>query len=397
MNLNNILRNTNYWYKNAFETDHARKPVFLEVLAQLNNQPVNILEIGATGGDMSDPNYIHGAGGSSFYFAEYIRQNGGSLTVVDLNPQTLENCKVMLEDFVKTGINIKFVCSDGLAFLKQNNNFDFIYLDGPDQEVFTFECFRLINRTKTTVLIDDANGWDVGQGKCVRTRKYYDGYRLFKCGISHEMIVYDTIKGNNQTFKVGNLELEYIREDSNSAWRNERSVELGLGKWFAEKFNNQIFEIGDVCPHYSFFNNWRVLDPDGPYINCIRKDVMDQDYSGLNVLSISTFEHMNNTEYQNNDADLCIKALKKVVSEAANHLITIPIGAWRPLEDFIKNQKDIKYTFLVRENKRGETNNWYQKNDLDLFYANYLHFEYELNYYGSAEVVCVMTNQKEIC
>ena len=190
MNLQNILQNANYWYKNAFETNHARKYVFLEVLSQLNG-PAHILEIGATGGDMQDPNYIHGSGGSSFYFAEYVRQNGGSLTIVDINPQTLENCKIMLEDFVKDGVDIRFICSDGLEFLKNNNKFDFIYLDGPDEETFTFEAFRLVDRYKSKVLIDDANGWDRSQGKCVRTRKYYQDYKLYKCGTIHEMIAYD--------------------------------------------------------------------------------------------------------------------------------------------------------------------------------------------------------------
>ena len=193
MNLNNILQNTNYWYKNAFDTEHLRKPVFLDVLKQFNNQPVNILEVGAVGENMSDPNYIHGAGGSSFYFAEYVRQNGGSLTIVELNPQTLKNCEIMLEDFVRAGANIKFICDDGIKFLKHNNDFQLVYLDGSDVEYQTFDMFQLINRTKTKVLCDDANGWRQGEGKCVGLRVYYQDYKLFKCGVSHEMIMYDVI------------------------------------------------------------------------------------------------------------------------------------------------------------------------------------------------------------
>ena len=245
------------------------------------------------------------------------------------------------------------------------------------------EEYRKINRSKEDILI-------IGAGpETSEVRFMYPDFILYK----HEgknCLFYSKVTDNHPTFKIGSLELEYIREDSNSAWRNCRAVELALGKWFGEKYENNIFEIGDVCPHYSFFKNWQVLDPDGPYINCIRKDVMDHNYSNLNVLSISTFEHMNDKEYHNNDPDLGIKALKKVNSESSNYLITIPIGAWRPLEDFIKNQKDIKYTFMVRDNKRGETNNWYQDQNVNLFDENHLHFEFQLDYYGSGHVICIM-------
>ncbi len=251
------------------------------------------------------------------------------------------------------------------------------------------EEYRKINRSKEDILI-------VGIGpETSEVRFMYPDFVPYKYD-GKDCLLYNKVIDNYPTFKIGSLELEYIREDVNSAWRNCRAVELGLGKWFSEKYENNIFEIGDVSCAYSYFKGWQILDPDGPYINCIRKDVMDHDYSKLNVLSISTFEHMNNKEYHNNDPDLGIKALKKVTSEASNYLITIPIGGWRPLEDFIKNQKDIKYTFMVRENRRGETNNWVSSNDENNFGLEYAHFEYMTSLYGSALAICVLSNQPEI-
>ncbi len=194
MKLENILQNANYWYKNAFETEHFRKPVFLEILSSFNSKPINILEIGATGGDMHDLNYIHGAGGSSFYFAEYVRQNGGSLIIVDVNPLNIKNCKTMLEDFIKVGTNIEFICDHGLNYIRGNNNFELIYLDGPDDEKFTFESFKLIDRYKTKVLCDDANGFERGKGKCVSLIKNYSDYTFHPCGTVHKMLSYDIIK-----------------------------------------------------------------------------------------------------------------------------------------------------------------------------------------------------------
>lgn len=212
---------------------------------------------------------------------------------------------------------------------------------------------------------------------------------------SNGNLYYFQTLGNNESFNIGELELPYIREESNRSYRNERSVELGVFKWFIEKFNNDVFEIGDVSCHYSFFKDHKILDPHGPYIHSIRKDVMDYDYTNLNVVSISCFEHFTTLEYSNNSDDLAIHALNKVVKESKNFLVSIPIGVNRILEKYIKDSK-LQYTFMVRDSKRGETNNWGQQQNDDLFQENYLHFDYQLDYYGSAGVVCFISNQQEL-
>lgn len=262
MKLKNILQNTNYWYKNAFETDHARKPVFFEVLNTFNNQPINILEIGAIGGDMSDTNYIYGAGGSSFYFAEYVRQNGGSLTIVDVNSQILGNAKIMLEDFITTEVDIRFICQDGIEYLKQNREFDLVYLDAGDEECQTYEMFRLINRIKSRILCDDANGWERGAGKCVRIRKYYTDYQLYKCGVSHEMIFYDTIKKNDDKFKTRSLELNYLI--THSPLPNIKNMKF----WLTFITQNRFSDIKEMTEDLSPFDGIIAVDhlsDDGTY------------------------------------------------------------------------------------------------------------------------------------
>lgn len=246
MNLNNLLQNTNYWYKNAFEIEGGRKPVFLEVLSSFNNKPINILEIGTTGGDITDPNGIHGAGRSTFYFAEYIRQNGGQLIAVDNNPIIIENAKEMLQDFIKTNTNIQFICDEGLNHIL-NKNIDLIYLDGSDLEAFTFEAFRLINRCKTKVLCDDANGWDRGLGKCVRLRKHYQDYKLYKIGPIHEMIFYDIIKENNEKFKIGELYCDKVLEGGKSAPKDSNKLYVcGI----TQNKLNKIKDIINLCSPY---------------------------------------------------------------------------------------------------------------------------------------------------
>ena len=393
MNLNNTLQNTNYWYKNAFETDHARKPVFLEVLSELNNQPVNILEIGATGGDMSDKNYIHGAGGSSFYFAEYVRQNGGSLTIVELNPQTLENCKVMLEDFVKAGVNIEFVCDDGLNWASKP--YDLYYLDGSDIEWQTYEMFRKIDLRNGCILLDD---WNDG-GKCTRVKTFYPFFsKVYACGPTHQMGYYSKMENyGEEKFQIGSLEIPYYRGwMGNREATNNRACEIALVNWFRQKYNDDIIEIGDVSCHHPGYNGHKILDPFGPFPDAIRKDVLDYSYQNLNVVSVSTWEHLSESAYGNKDKEKPIEALKKVTKEAQNYLITFDIGADRYLEDWLMNQDEIKYTFMVRENSRGLVNNWTQSNDKNNFYLEYGHFEYKKNLYGNALAICVIGNLPEI-
>ena len=245
------------------------------------------------------------------------------------------------------------------------------------------EEYRKVNRSKEGVLI-------VGAGpETSEVRFMYPDF-LLHIYEGKDSLLYNKAVDNDLVFKIGGLELEYIREDTNTTWRNCRAIEVSLGGWFAHKFNNDIIEIGDVCWQYSVFNNWKVLDPYGPFENAIRADVMDVDYTGLSVLSLSTFEHFSESAYGNIDKNKPIKALEKVHREAKNYLITIPIGAERSLENYLKNQNEIKYTFMVRDNKRGETNNWHQEQNDDLFYENYLHFEFELDYYGSASTICII-------
>lgn len=251
------------------------------------------------------------------------------------------------------------------------------------------EEYRKINRSKEDIII-------VGMGSETSEVQFMYPDFLKYVYDGKNSLFYPKAINNDQTFKIGCLELKYIREDTNSAWRNCRSVELSLGKWFIEKFGNNVLEVGDVTCHYSFFKEHLIVDTFGPYEKSIRKSAELVDYANLNVLSISTLEHLNNTEYENNDPDLGIKVLQKIHKETKNYLITIPIGGWRPLEDFLMNQNEIKYTFLQRNSYRFETNNWTHKNDRNLFYENYLHFEYNLDYYGCAGVIVVITNQPEI-
>ncbi len=153
------------------------------------------------------------------------------------------------------------------------------------------EAYKQVDRRNHSILIKNVGN----TGRVVMT--HYPDFEYKNDGSD---IFYHQVDYGELEFEIGCLKLPYVRELPNRAYRNERAVEVALGKWFAETFNNDVLEIGDVCWQYEGFKGWRVLDPFGPYPQAIRKDVMDFDYSGLNVFSLSTFEHMNPREYSNN-------------------------------------------------------------------------------------------------
>jgi hypothetical protein len=379
----------NKYYKKALETQHDRRPVFTDVIENYLSKIENpqILEIGCSRN--LDENSIFGDGYSSIYWCDFLLKHGkGKLTIVEIDPNALENCKVILSDFIGK-VDIEFICDDGLNGYT-SKKFDLYFLDAGNAEWQTFEMFKKIDLRNGAVLIDDFNNG----GKADRIKFYYPYFKNYQCNYIHCMGFYNKMQDyGNKSFKIGNLELDYYR-----GWRgnreasNNRAVEIALVDWFAKKHNNNIIEIGDVGAGYEIFQSWVTLDPYGPYSKSIRKDVLDYDYTGLNVVSVSTFEHFSEGAYNNNDKDKPIKALKKIAAEAKNYLITFDIGADRYFEDWLKNQSEFKYTFMIRDNKRGLINNWSQNENKDNFDLPYGHFDYCVDFYGNALAICVISN-----
>lgn len=252
------------------------------------------------------------------------------------------------------------------------------------------EEYRKINRSKEDILIEG-----IGQETSEVQFMYPD---FIPCTYEGKnSLLYKKVTDNDPTFKIGDLELEYVREDTNSAWRNCRAIEVALGGWFAKKFNYDIIEVGDVCWQYSVFHDWTVVDPGAIYSKAIKKSLFDMYFDGKNFLSLSTFEHIGESGYNSGKEELhlAIDALKKVQNEATNYLITFPIGANYPLQDYVMNSS-VPYTMMRRKSWRGETNNWFEDRSLDNFYLPHFNFEYMCGYFGCGAVIVIITNQPEI-
>lgn len=252
------------------------------------------------------------------------------------------------------------------------------------------EEYRKINRAKEDILV-------VGFGpETAEVRFMYPDFQPYSYNNKNSLL-YRRVEDNNKTFKIGSVELDYVREDTNSAWRNCRAVETALGGWFGRKFNNDIIEVGDVCWQYSIFGKWTVVDSGAVYPEAIKKSLFDMDFTNKNFLSLSTFEHIGESCYNSGkeNLSLAIDALKKVQQESPNYLITFPIGANYPLQDYIRSSS-IPFTMMRRESWRGETNNWREDRSPDNFYLPCFHFEYACDYFGCGAVIVVVTNQPEI-
>ena len=147
----------------------------------------------------------------------------------------------------------------------------------------------------------------------------------------------------------------------NSPNTNERRGELPLAFWFIENYNDDLIELGEVTDFYRDGKH-PVYDLCKSKENTIVMDILDVDYKGKNVVSLSTIEHVGNGDYGYEKSDnKALDVLNKIIKDAKNYLISFPIGYNRGLEKVIVDN-DIDYIIL----KRDENNNWEQIDEKEI-------------------------------
>jgi len=157
----------------------------------------------------------------------------------------------------------------------------------------------------------------------------------------------------NNFFMFNNLRLNYIEPFVNT----ERRFEIPLLKFFLEVFqyHTNIIEIGAVSPYCNNFPmRHDICDPTDPASN-IKDFAENLDYNGMNVISISTIEHIGRGDYMLEVRPYrCITVLNKIL-ESDNYLVTFPIGYNLLLDNYCKFiiPQDIVYTA-----GRDNDNNW---------------------------------------
>lgn len=196
------------------------------------------------------------------------------------------------------------------------------------------------------------------------------------------------------TFQAGNLTLRYVREHFNEAFQNERSIEVALGRWFVERHAGKVLEVGAVLPYYDADVKHRVVDLADLHPKSEKLNALDLDYTGLNVLSISTIEHMMVKEYDNGSDEDSITFLTSVLTNASSYLITWGLGYNPHLDAYMKAHPDIPHLIMRRVNWKNE----YAKGDPLDFDVPFGHSDKPIpaGYFNNANAVCVVTNLKEL-
>lgn len=188
--------------------------------------------------------------------------------------------------------------------------------------------------------------------------------------------------------KIGNVMLPYYDKDAAS----ERRIEISLGLDFVSRFSSDtIVEVGAVLPTHEPVQH-DVVDLYDKYEKSIRQDATTYNYTGKNVLAISTIEHIGTDDYLDGkfrgvnehkilDPDSAFVCLEKIIKESKKYLITFPIAWNRELE---KRLTGTSYQRIVMARDGG--NNWVYRCSKDDFEFDYgKPFDY-------ANAICIITN-----
>jgi hypothetical protein len=146
----------------------------------------------------------------------------------------------------------------------------------------------------------------------------------------------------------------------------ERSVEMALALMWLRKTSGAVIEVGAVTPYYLTPEDplankiSRIIDPADPHRSVTdRVSLFDFDFSGANVLSISTLEHVGTRDYDLEETHRsCPDALTKLIAESATCLLTMPIGYNPGLDRHLATapmRPDVQLTIVWRGPK---FNNW---------------------------------------
>lgn len=190
---------------------------------------------------------------------------------------------------------------------------------------------------------------------------------------------------SDRYFRVNECVFPYFRHIYNDAGLNERTVEIPLGEFFINNFGYGVTEVGAVMGYYGF-NCGEVIDSHDTLPGVIKANaVFDIDYSGKNILSISTVEHFKADEYSNSSNEDSIVFLNKIVSCAKNYLITWPLNYNVFLDEYVKNSN---FSYFIM--KRVSADNKWVKDEFKSFSHLYD------SPFPKANGICCVTNLESL-
>jgi len=148
------MNNFKYAYERIVNKTEAfdntdRDLIFSKVLSLFNGGSVDIFQVGAI--ETFDERWRYGSGWSDIIFGNYIKNNGGSLTICDIHLDNIANSYFAASHM---GYKINFELADAGEIIS-GKDYDIYYLDGGNDPNETEKQFNSITAKKCAVIIDD--------------------------------------------------------------------------------------------------------------------------------------------------------------------------------------------------------------------------------------------------
>ena len=128
----------------------TRDVIFGNILKHLNPNPLSIFQVGAIETFNSD--WRIGSGWSDIIFGKYMKENGGELTVVDINLDHLANSSLAAHNL---GYEVDLIYGDGAEHISKSGYNDVYYLDGGNHPEETLDQLNNITHGNCMVIVDD--------------------------------------------------------------------------------------------------------------------------------------------------------------------------------------------------------------------------------------------------
>lgn len=140
-----------YWEHTKFKS--SRDFVFQSILNGFGNKPIRILEIGGLRSTFPHAPDRYSDGWATMFWCDRVLHYGGSVITVDIDSTVLA-CTAQITAYFVNRIDLRLVQMTGTDFLKLDNRFDLIYLDGGNDSKEMVDEFKLCSR-ESVILCDD--------------------------------------------------------------------------------------------------------------------------------------------------------------------------------------------------------------------------------------------------
>lgn len=182
---------------------------------------------------------------------------------------------------------------------------------------------------------------------------------------------------------------ELMDDPVNTTLINERAIEIPVGIRFLNHYPMKtITELGSVMNFYGYQEHTVVdlFEQSNPAGLVHNVDALDWDFTGRNVLSLSTVEHIGLSDYDNLDLrpEKAIDVCEKIIRESDNFLISWGLHYHEYIDTWVKTKIEEESIEWCAYIKTAETEWKYVDKSLECFETQY---KFDGNYrYANANI-----------